>query len=177
VTNGLQADRIFGKPRSVEGTNQFVEEIVDLYPFPGAPLTAHAKGSNIHVSTSFEGWAGFFPGCTMLSWRNGLGHRRLQTMRGHLRLASERFPTAAVPAAALRGSFRNRPRFPLNDGSTKNATQKSDRETRSRCPNALNGLRRECCVSRTKRRAALIPPEKAFGDWFRLVCSAWFYRF
>src|ERR1700690_2683420 len=64
-------------------------------PYPGAPVMEHAEEFGIQVPTSFEGWADFFPRCTVLPWLKGAEHRRLQVTRDYLRLAFDRFPIGA----------------------------------------------------------------------------------
>jgi anaerobic magnesium-protoporphyrin IX monomethyl ester cyclase len=64
-------------------------------PYPGAPVMEHAEELGIHVPTSFEGWADFFPRYTVLPWLSGREHKRLQTMRDYLRMAFDRIPIAA----------------------------------------------------------------------------------
>jgi len=64
-------------------------------PYPGAPVMEQAEELGIHVPTSFEGWADFFPRYTVLPWLSGREHRRLQVMRDYLRIAFDRVPIAA----------------------------------------------------------------------------------
>ena len=62
---------------------------------PGAPVMDQAEELGIHVPSSFEGWADFFPRYTVLPWLSGREHRRLQVMRDYLRIAFDRVPIAA----------------------------------------------------------------------------------
>ena len=64
-------------------------------PYPGAPVMEHAEELGIHVPTSFEGWADFFPRYTVLPWLSGREHKRLQITRDYLRMAFDRIPIAA----------------------------------------------------------------------------------
>jgi anaerobic magnesium-protoporphyrin IX monomethyl ester cyclase len=64
-------------------------------PYPGSPIMEQAKELGIHVPTSFEGWADFFPRYTVLPWLSGREHKRLQIMREYLRIAFDRVPIAA----------------------------------------------------------------------------------
>lgn len=64
-------------------------------PYPGAPVMDQAAELGIHVPTTFEGWADFFPRYTILPWLSGREHRRLQVMRDYLRIAFDRVPIAA----------------------------------------------------------------------------------
>jgi radical SAM superfamily enzyme YgiQ (UPF0313 family) len=64
-------------------------------PYPGAPVMDQAEELGIHVPSSFEGWADFFPRYTVLPWLSGREHRRLQVMRDYLRIAFDRVPIAA----------------------------------------------------------------------------------
>jgi anaerobic magnesium-protoporphyrin IX monomethyl ester cyclase len=64
-------------------------------PYPGAPIMERAEELGIHVPTSFEGWADFFPRYTVLPWLSGREHKRLQVTRDYLRMAFDRIPIAA----------------------------------------------------------------------------------
>jgi anaerobic magnesium-protoporphyrin IX monomethyl ester cyclase len=64
-------------------------------PYPGAPIMERAEELGIHVPTSFEGWADFFPRYTVLPWLSGREHERLQVTRDYLRMAFDRIPIAA----------------------------------------------------------------------------------
>jgi len=63
-------------------------------PYPGSPIMEQAQELGIHVPSSLEGWADFFPRYTVLPWLSGREHKRLQVMRDYLRIAFDRVPIA-----------------------------------------------------------------------------------
>ena len=76
-------------------------------PYPGSPIMEQAKELGIHVPSSFEGWADFFPRYTVLPWLSGREHKRLQVTREYLRIAFDRVPIAADLANAPLVSRKN----------------------------------------------------------------------